>query len=270
MTTTDSVHNHDPVVVDQRNAVSTITINRPGRRNALNAPVKTALRDALGAVAVDDSVRAVVLTGAGEHFCAGQDLAEHAALLAEYPGHAFDTVEQHYSPIVRSLTTMAKPVIAAVEGTCVGAGLGFALACDLRVVSTDAVLSTAFSSIGLTCDSGLAHTLPRAIGAARAQELVLLGEPVTGEQADRLGLVTRPVAPGKALEVATELAARLAAGPTRAYAESKLLLAETYERTLDQTLAQEGRAQARAGSTTDHHAAVVAFLSKETPEFGGR
>lgn len=257
------------VSVEHIDAVAVVTIHRPDRRNALTGPVKEALRDALAAVAADATVRAVILTGAGEHFCAGQDLAEHGRALREDPDHAFDTVEQHYSRIVTSLATMAKPVVAAVEGVCVGAGLGFALACDLRVVSTRATLATAFSSIGLTCDSGLSHTLSRAIGDAKARELVLLAEPLTCEHAHTLGLVTRSVEPGQALDTAIALASRLAAGPTRAYAESKRLLAESLLHSLQDNLSAEARAQSRAGSTADHRAAVTAFLTKGKPVFTG-
>lgn len=269
MTPHAQVTSEDNVLLDSRGSIAIVTINRAERRNALNASTKTALRDTLETVAADDAVRAVVLTGAGRHFCVGQDLGEHAAALAGDPTHAFDTVDEHYSPIIRSLATMAKPVIAAVEGSCVGAGLGFALACDIRVVSTAATMSTAFSAIGLTCDSGLAYTLPRAVGLARARELVLLGEPLDCEQADRYGLVTTKVEPGEALEIAIDLAAQLAAGPTRAYAESKTLVGQAYEHSLDDTLIEEARAQARLGLTADHRGAVEAFLAKQHPTFNG-
>jgi 2-(1,2-epoxy-1,2-dihydrophenyl)acetyl-CoA isomerase len=232
--------------------------------------VKDALRDALADVAADAAVRAVVLTGAGEHFCAGQDLKEHADALDSGAGHAFSTVEDHYAPIVRTLATMPKPVVAAVEGNCVGAGLGFALACDLRVIAGDAMLATAFSSIGLTCDSGLSHLLPRVVGDARARRLVLLAEPFSAAQAVQWGIAADICEPGAALSAATSLAERLAAGPTAAYAESKRLLADGWGRDLDASLAAEGAAQTRAGSTEDHAAAVAAFLSKERPVFAGR
>lgn len=259
----------EPVLVERRGATAVVTINRPDRRNAVDTTVKEALRDALETLADDASVRAVVLAGAGGHFCAGQDLAEHAAALDADPDHAFETVERHYSPIVATLATMPKPVIAAVEGVCVGAGLGFALASDLRVVSTRATLATAFSTIGLTCDSGLAYTLPRAVGEARARELILLAEPLTGEKANELGLVSRQTQPGEALSGALELADRLAAGPTCAYAETKALISDGFGRSLTETLRREGLAQARLGSTVDHQGAVKAFLSKEKPTYTG-
>lgn len=258
----------EPVLVERGDRVATVTINRPERRNALDVATKVALRDALADVAGDAEVRAVVLTGAGGSFCAGQDLAEHAAALEADPATVFDTVEEHYAPITRCLATMPKPVVAAVEGTCVGAGLGFALACDLRVFAADAALATAFTAIGLTCDSGLAATLPRAVGEARARELVLLGERFSAEQAVAWGIAGRVVEPGTALEQAQALATRLAHGPTAAYAESKRLLAGAAG--LEQTLHEEAAAQARLGASHDHPAAVAAFLAKQRPVFTGR
>lgn len=260
----------DPVLTTRDGALVTISINRPERRNALDPAVKVSLREALEKVSADESVRAVVLAGEGGHFCAGQDLKEHARSLADHGAEAtFATVLDDYAPIIRALATMPKPVVAAIEGACVGAGLGLALACDLRVVARTASLATAFSAIGLTCDSGLAHTLPRAVGEARARELVLLAEPFTGEQAHGWGLAARLTDPGEARTVAEELAGRLAAGPTAAYAESKRLLAETWSRGLEETMRAEAEAQLRAGSSDDHRQAVTSFLAKEKPVFSG-
>jgi len=258
----------EPVIIDRRrDAVAVVTINRPERRNALNDEVKVILRDGLLSVARDTAVRAVVLTGAGGHFCAGQDLAEHAQALKSDPDQVFATVDAHYSPIAQALATMPKPVIAAVEGVCVGAGLGFALAADLRVLSREAVLATAFTGIGLTCDSGLSYTLPRAVGESRARELVLLGESFTAEQAIGWGIAGRLSEPGAALDDAVALATRLAAGPTTAYAESKRLLAGPTS--LERSLADESAAQSRLGATADHRGAVAAFLAKGKPTFTG-
>lgn len=256
-----------PVIVENIGAVLVIRINRPERRNALTVAVKEALRDALSGAAADGAVRAVLLAGAGAHFCAGQDLAEHAAALEAAPDTVFATVEEHYAPITRLLATMPKPVVAAIEGTCVGAGLGFALAADLRVFSADAVLATAFTAIGLTCDSGLAHTLPRMVGAARARELVMLGRTFSAADANDWGITGQVVDAGAAYDEALALATRLAAGPTVAYAESKALLADSGD--LDRTLAAEGEAQTRLGATHDHRGAVAAFLSKTKTAFTG-
>jgi len=259
-----------PVLVERADAVATVTLNRPDRHNALTRELKEALVEALQDVAADDDVRAVVLTGAGSSFCVGQDLGEHAAALEADASTAFDTVPEHYSPIVTALATMPKPVVAAVNGTCVGAGLGFALACDLRFFADGATLGTAFSAIGLTCDSGLASTLPRAVGEARARQLVLLGRNFTPDEAVGWGIAGEVVPAEEVLAAATKTASRLAAGPTLAYAESKRLLAVGLDRTLADTLGEEAVAQARCGLTQDHRGAVTAFLNREKPTFSGQ
>jgi 2-(1,2-epoxy-1,2-dihydrophenyl)acetyl-CoA isomerase len=259
-----------PVLVERDGAVATVTINRPDRRNALDTATKVALRDALVEVAADATVRAVVLTGAGSAFCVGQDLAEHAAALQADAATAFDTVDEHYSRIVVALATMPKPVIAAVSGACVGAGLGLALACDLRVLSSSAKFGTAFTAIGLTCDSGLSASLVRAVGRSRASELVLLGETFGAEQALAWGISGTVAEPDEVLAQAQGLAQRLAAGPTRAYAESKALLDAASSSSLPDVLTAESAAQHRLGLTADHQRAVAAFLAKEKPTFDGR
>jgi 2-(1,2-epoxy-1,2-dihydrophenyl)acetyl-CoA isomerase len=260
----------EQVLVDRSGAVATITLNRPNRGNALTAELKTALVEAVSEVAADAAVRAVVLTGAGGSFCVGQDLAEHAEALRQDAATAFDTIDQHYAPIVSGLATMPKPVLAAINGTCVGAGLGLALACDLRLAAEGAKLATAFTGIGLTCDSGLSATLVRAVGAAHASELILLGEVFAAEQAASWGLVSRVVPAGQLADAAAELAARLAAGPTLAYAESKRLIADSVAPALADTLRAEAAAQRRLGESADHRGAVEAFLGKQKPVFDGR
>lgn len=247
-------------------AVATITLARP----ALTTEVKAALVDAVDRVAADAAVRAVVLTGTGASFCVGQDLREHAATLRADPATAFDTVAVHYNRIVRGLATMPKPVVAAINGTCVGAGLGFALACDLRIAATSAQFGTAFAGIGLSVDSGLSASLARAVGGARASELVLLAEPFTAEQAAGWGLVGGVVPDDGLADAAGALAARLAAGPTLAFAEAKRAMAAAWGRSLDEVLSDEAAAQARLGRSADHRGAVEAFLAKRPPEFGGR
>ncbi|MFG2005151.1 enoyl-CoA hydratase/isomerase family protein [Spirillospora sp. NPDC048911] len=258
-----------PVAVDRDEAIAVVTLNRPNRRNALDASTKTALRQALEETAADNTIRALVLTGAGTAFCVGQDLAEHAAALQADPAHAFDTIDEDYAPIIRLLATMAKPVIAAVNGTCVGAGLALALACDLRVFADEVTLATAFTAIGLTCDSGLSSTLPRAVGESRARELILLGESFTPTQAIAWGISGRIVPQADVVATARELAARLATGPTAAYAESKQLIAQSWGQDLAASLATEAKAQARLGLTADHSNAVESFLSKRKPTFEG-
>ena len=246
-------------------AVAEVTLAVP----ALTLAAKAQLLDALRAAAGDTAVRAILLTGTGRVFCAGQDLGEHAAALRADAAHAFDTVAEHYNPIAEVLTGAPKPVVAAINGTCAGAGISLAMACDVRVCSSEAKFATAFTGIGLTFDTGLSATLARAVGAARASELVLLAEPFTAQQALDWGLVGRLAAPEDVLSEARSLAARLAGGPTLAYAEAKRALAAAGP-PLAEVLAGEHAAQARLGVTADHAGAVEAFLAKQRPEFHGR
>jgi 2-(1,2-epoxy-1,2-dihydrophenyl)acetyl-CoA isomerase len=253
------------VTVARDGAVATVILPGP----ALSLAVKESLLASLTDVAADDAVRAVVLTGNGRAFCVGQDLAEHADALAADASSALDTVQEHYNPIVTTLTTMPKPVVAGVNGTCVGAGLGFVLACDFAVVAEGATLGTAFTGIGLTCDSGLSVTLPAAVGMARARALLLRPTTFTAEQAVTWGLPFDLVTATEVGARAGALAAELAAGPTAAYAETKKLLADGGSRPLTDSLAAECAAQQRLGTTTDHGVAVRAFLAKQRPAFVG-
>ncbi|NMO91030.1 enoyl-CoA hydratase/isomerase family protein [Actinomycetospora sp. TBRC 11914] len=260
------------VVRDDAEAVTTVRLNRPATRNALTEELKVALRDALAEVAQDDSARAVVLASSGPAFCVGQDLREHAEhLRAGGSGSALSTVTEHYNPIATSLATMAKPVVAAITGTAVGAGLGFVLACDLRVAAAGTKFATAFSGIGFTGDSGLSATLAHCVGSSRATELLMLGDTFTAEQAHDWGIV-REVAPDAEAteEAALALARRLAAGPTRAYAEIKRAVALGTVASLPTVLEHEAAAQVRLGATQDHRDAVEAFLAKQKPVFHGR
>jgi 2-(1,2-epoxy-1,2-dihydrophenyl)acetyl-CoA isomerase len=258
------------VTADEKDpAVAIVTLNRPARRNALTVELKEALLSALQGVASDRSVRAVVLTGTGKSFCVGQDLGEHVQALEADAATAFATVEQHYNPIVRLLATMPKPVIAALNGGAVGAGLGLALACDLRVTAESATFATAFAAIGLTADSGLSATLVHSLGAARATELLLLGESFDAAAAQASGLVRAVVPVEEVLGAALELARTLAAGPTLAYAEIKRAVAIGAVSPLDRVLEEEGAAQGRLGVTRDHREAVDAFLAKRRPSFEG-
>lgn len=251
------------------NGVAVVRLNRAAAGNALSTALKSDLVDLLGKVAVDDAIRAVVLTGAGSTFTVGQDLGELHQALREDADSAGETVELHYNPITLLLATMPKPVIAAVNGTCVGAGLGFALACDLQVWAAGATLGTAFTKVGLTCDSGLSASLVHAVGAARASRLVLLAETFTVEQAQEWGFAGDVVDRPKVEEHAVRIASRLAAGPTRALAASKRLLAAASTRSFADTLVAESIEQKALGLTRDHAGAVAAFLAREQPTFTG-
>jgi 2-(1,2-epoxy-1,2-dihydrophenyl)acetyl-CoA isomerase len=258
----------EPVVqVAVEGAVATIRMTTP----ALGTAAKEELLAAVRRAAADETVRCVVLTGTGRVFCAGQDLVEHRAALAEGGASAaFATIAAHYNPIVTALATMPKPAVAAINGSCAGAGLGLALACDLRVAAAGVRFTTAFTAIGLTPDSGLSASLARAVGAARASELVLLSEPFSAEDALGWGLVHR-VVPGEELAAQVDaLARRLAAGPTLAYAVAKRAMREAWAAPWPEVLAAEERDQITLGASADHQAAVEAFVQKQKPTFTGR
>jgi 2-(1,2-epoxy-1,2-dihydrophenyl)acetyl-CoA isomerase len=263
----------DPAVLVVRDAqdqsVAVLTLNRPARYNALTLELKTALVEAIGELGRTGGVRALVLTGAGKAFCVGQDLDEHAAALRSDAATALNTVTEHYNPIVQGLVDLPFPVVAAINGPCVGAGLGFALACDLRVAAAGLKFSTAFTGIGLSADSGLSASLAHAVGTSRATELLLLNEPFTAEQAREWGLVREVVPSEDVLGAALALARRLATGPTVAYAEVKRAVRFGAVHELAQVLAEEAAAQARLSRTKDHVAAVEDFVAKRRPTFTG-
>lgn len=251
------------------NGVATVTLNRPQAMNAVSAGMKEGLLGAFQAAARDDTVRAVVLTGAGRAFCVGQDLREHADALAAGEG-VENTVREHYNPIVEAIAGLPKPVVAAVNGMAAGAGASLAFACDLRVAARDAGFLMAFTRVGLGPDSGSSWTLPRLVGHGRAMAMFLLAEPVTAEQALDLGLVSVLVDTEKVQEAALELALRLAAGPTVAFGVVKRTLAYAAQHSLTEALEYEADQQALAGATEDHRSATSAFLAKQRAAFLGR
>lgn len=260
----------DVLLLDRADGVATLTLNRPESMNSLSVALKEALSTAVDEVSRDDAVRAVVLTGSGRGFCVGQDLREHVALLEAGDPAPLNTVSEHYNPIVMGLAGMPKPVIAAVNGMAAGAGAGLAFACDFRIVAKSAGFLLAFANVGLTLDSGVSWTLPRLIGSARATALALLAEPITAEAALEMGLVNAVVEPDHVLPAAQELAARMAAGPTAAYAAIKRSLAFAADSTLAQSLAKEAELQTAMGATADHRNATAAFVAKQRPVFLGR
>jgi 2-(1,2-epoxy-1,2-dihydrophenyl)acetyl-CoA isomerase len=259
----------DSVLRQQSGAVATITINRPAARNALDIETKVSLLDALRDCSAEAGIRAVILTGAGPGFCAGQDLREHADLLAA-GGLPLDTVREHFNPLVETITGMPKPVIAAINGVAAGAGASLAFACDFRIAASRASLLMAFARVGLGSDTGASWTLQRLVGAARATELLMLAEPMGAEEALRLGLLTSVVADDELPEAAAAFAARLAAGPTLAYAAIKEGLLYAAAHGLHESLAKEAELQSRLGQTRDHQESTRAFVSKQAPVYEGR
>jgi 2-(1,2-epoxy-1,2-dihydrophenyl)acetyl-CoA isomerase len=258
----------DMLLVDRADGVATLTLNRPDSMNSLDVALKVALRDAVESMAADRSVRAIVLTGAGRAFCVGQDLKEHVATL-EAGGPPLNTVTEHYNPLVTSLATMPKPVVAAVGGMAAGAGASLSLLADFRIGGPRTAFLMAFANVGLAGDTGASWTLPRLVGYAKATELLMLAETVPAEEALRIGLLSKLVDDEAVLPAAQKLAARLAAGPTVAYGMIKRQLAVGSAGTLDEALACEATVQALCGETADHRTATAAFVAKEKPVFTG-
>jgi 2-(1,2-epoxy-1,2-dihydrophenyl)acetyl-CoA isomerase len=246
--------------------VATLTLQRPGLSHQLRTELLTHVQQ----VAADESVRAVLLTGSGRAFCVGQDLGEHVETLRGNASSSLSVVESEYNPLVLALSALRVPVVVGINGACAGAGLGIALAGDLRVAAAGAKFTTAFAGIGLSSDSALASRLVHCVGGSRAAELLLLPEPFTAETAGQWGLVHRVVAPEQVLAESQALAARLAAGPTLAYRAIKTVLATAATDSLEDTLALEASLQTGLGATADHREAVEAFLAKRPAEFTGR
>lgn len=239
------------------------------RANALTTQTRRELRQQLEQLAEDPRVRAVVLQGQGGHFSAGQDLDRHQERLAGGAEAIGVMVREEFTPIVLAITQMPKPVVACLEGAATGAGLGLALACDLRIASADARLGTAFTKVGLGPDSGVSWFLPRLVGQSRAVELLLRPRLVPAPEAEQLGMV-HEVVPGESVAArAREVGRELAEGPTVAYAATKATLAAA-SGTLAETLEAESVWQTTAAGTHDHRAAVQAFIDKQQPIFQGR
>jgi 2-(1,2-epoxy-1,2-dihydrophenyl)acetyl-CoA isomerase len=259
-----------PVSYEIADQIATIRLSRPAEMNSLTRSTKIALRDALHSAAADSDVRCVVLTGSGRAFCVGQDLKEHVAdLTGEADFGAATTVVDHYNPIVTAIATMPKPVIAAVNGVAAGAGSSMAFAADFRVVGRSAGFNTAFAAIAFSCDTGASWTLPRLIGHARATDLLMRPRTVGADEALALGLATS-VADDDRLDAAvSELAHELATGPTLAYGAIKRVLAHSASHDLPSSLDQEGQKMAMTHASSDHRAAVRAFLAKEKPVYTG-
>lgn len=246
--------------------VATITLARPEALNALDRPMKAGLLAALRRVDRDPAIRAVILTGEGRAFCAGQDLKEPFG--GEHPTLE-DEVRDRYNPLIVAVRRLSKPVIGAINGVAAGAGCALAFACDLRIAAEGASFVLAFGRIGLVPDSGASWFLPRLVGSARAAELALIGDPLSAADAERLGIVSRVVAGDALLGEAASLGARLAAGSPRALALTKRALAFAETATLEQALANEAYLQGIAGRSADHAEGLAAFREKRPPRFTG-
>lgn len=258
----------EPSILSAREgAVLTLTLNRPGRLNALDFALVDALLVELRAAARDGSTRAVVLTGAGRAFCSGGDLRAAVEANPSRPSTSFYSLASQFHLCVQEIRWMEKPVIAAVNGVAAGGGFSLALACDLRVMASSATLQQAYTTAGLVFDGGSSFTLPRLVGLARSLELAMLDEPVSAEKAARLGLVTSVVPDEQALPVAKALAARAAGRAVGAFGRAKRLLNGSFEQGLDGQLEAERQAITAAAESAEGREGVMAFLEKREPRF---
>lgn len=258
-----------PLIAETSGGVAVLTLNRPQVLNAFNEALLMALAAALREAQDDPGVGAVIITGAGRAFCAGQDLQSRRETFerGDVP-HLGAGLRERYRPIVMRIRTMEKPVIAALNGVAAGAGCGLALACDLRTASSEASLMLAFARVGLAFDTGSSFFLPRIIGLGRAFEMALTGDPVPAAEAERIGLVNHVFPPDELLPRTRALAERFAQGATEALGLIKRDLNRALSVDLETALEYEAHQQEIAGRSSDFREGVMAFVEKRPPRFG--
>jgi 2-(1,2-epoxy-1,2-dihydrophenyl)acetyl-CoA isomerase len=254
--------------------VGTVTLDRPDAKNALTVEMRDAIVDAVRAARADDDVRALLITGTGDAFCAGMDLSASTVAKAAEPDFSTRSTAEALrigvQAFIRELWELDKPTVAAVNGAAVGPGAHLALACDFVLVHEATRFMWSFARWGLVVDGGGAYLLPRLVGLPRARAMVMLGEGAIGQEAVDLGLAYRCVTQEDLATTAAELAARLAAGPTRSLGLSKRLLNATYETDLAHSLDLEGQYQSLAATSTDLMEGMAAFKERRDPNFTGR
>lgn len=254
--------------IDQ--GVALLTLNRPDNLNSFNAEMHQQMRDALSQIRKDASVRALVITGSGRGFCAGQDLGDRNVAATDTAPDLGESIEKRYNPMLRTLRDLPLPVICAVNGVAAGAGANIALACDITLAARSASFIQAFCKIGLIPDSGGTWTLPRLAGMARAKGMALLGDKISAEQAESWGMIWRCVDNEELMEEAMKLARHLATQPTKGLALIKRALNASANNTFDEQLDLERDLQRLAGRTEDYREGVAAFMEKRQPSFKGQ
>lgn len=254
------------LLTERDGSVLLLTLNRPDVLNSFNRQMALELREALGVAADDKSVRAVLITGAGRAFCAGQDLGEASK---DKELDLSEIVREGYNPIIRGIRNLEKPVVCAVNGVAAGAGANLAIACDVVFASTDASFIQSFSKIGLIPDSGGTFFLPRVAGFGRASAMMMLGARISAETAVQYGMIYQVSEPETLRDVAMSAAKILADLPTRGLGLTKRALNLSYGRAFEDQLATEEQLQGEAGRTRDFREGVAAFLEKRKPTFTG-
>ena len=262
----------EPILFEQRGAVALLTLNRPETRNALSGEAMfAAFEQHFERLNGDLAIRAAVLTGAGSAFCSGGNVAEMRDRTGMFAGTPEDIAQRYHDGIQRiprAFQRLQVPIIAAVNGAAIGAGNDLACLCDIRIAATNARFAESFVKVGIVPGDGGCWLLPRVVGASCAAELALTGDTIGADEALRIGLVSRVVAPELLLDEAMALAMRIAANPPQALRWTKQLLQQARTGTLDEALDAAGRLQGLAHHTADHAEAVAAFFDKRTPRFG--
>jgi 2-(1,2-epoxy-1,2-dihydrophenyl)acetyl-CoA isomerase len=255
---------------DVTDGVAKLVLNRPDRLNSFTVQMHGEVAQALTMVESDDAVRALLLTGEGRGFCAGQDLSDRAVAPGSAPVDLGDSVERYYAPLVTRLATMDKPVICAVNGVAAGAGANIAFACDIVFAARSAKFIQSFANIGLIPDSGGTWVLPRLVGQARALGLALTGEPLPAEKAESWGLIWKCIDDDALQAESSALARKFASGPTRGLAATKHAIRGSMLKNLAEELVIERDLMRELGNSTDYKEGVEAFMAKRPPVFTGR
>jgi len=259
----------ETVLVETHGDWMQITLNRPDKLNCLNKSMHLALRAALQQ-AHDQAARAVLITGAGRGFCAGQDLGDRRPGTSDWPPDLQQTLNDYFNPNIKLITSLPAPVICAVNGVAAGAGMSIALACDMVLAADSASFIQSFSKIGLVPDAGSSWILPRRVGMARAMGLALTATPLSAADAEAWGLIWKRYEDDALLQAARAMAEQLASGPTAAFASTKMLMQRAATADIETQLDHEARAQKLCATSTDYTEGVRAFLDKRAPRFTGQ